>query len=156
MILESVISFFGGSLVRTVIGEVVTALKNRQEVKREIAMMELQGKLDAERHVREVEMLKLQREQGMEVIRVKGEQDIELANEQAWGKAVQEAMKPSGIWLIDAWNGSIRPAAASFALYLWVASVHSADYAMKGRDWEIVFAILGYFFADRHLGKRGR
>lgn len=157
MILETVLgSFFTGGAARVLFGEVVNWFKAREERKRETELMVLQGKLDAERHERQMEMIKLQKDIGVEVIRVQAEQARETLNDETWGKVVVEAMKPTGITFVDVWNGVIRPAAASFALFLWVHSVHTAHYVLQEKDWQMVFSILGFFFADRQLSKRGR
>ena len=57
---------------------------------------------------------------------------------------------------MDIWNGVIRPAAATLALVLWVGKLAAQGWKMD--EWDITLAgtVLGFFFADRSLGKRGK
>lgn len=168
--LSALFSFLGGSVFRMIWGEVSAILHQRQERANaaldhahELAMMEAQERINAAQHERNLGAQRLQAELGVQVIRVQGETDLariealtEQQNDQTWGAAVLQALKPTGIWLVDAWNASIRPAAASMALFLWFRALQIQNFVMAGRDWDLVCAILGFFFADRTLAKRGK
>ncbi len=70
--------------------------------------------------------------------------------------AVAQAFKPTGYSVVDIWNGIIRPCAATIALVLWVMKLVANKFVMDDWDRELGGAVLGFFFADRSLGKRGK
>jgi hypothetical protein len=76
---------------------------------------------------------------------------------EGWSKAVASALNtPTGIFLVDLWNGVIRPSAASIALFLWVRALNEQGWHMSPWDQELVGAILGFFFAHRFMAARGK
>jgi hypothetical protein len=158
-----ILSFLGGSAFRMIWGELSSAWTKSQDHKHEIELLEAQDRIAGNAHSRNLEAIKLQADMGIKTIQVQGEQrQMELAGEiekqdaTGWYAAVVQAMKPVGIWFIDAWNGAIRPAAATVALILWVKAVDANHWVMVSRDENLVFAILGFFLADRTLHKRGK
>lgn len=153
---SSIFAFLGGSAFRMIWGEISAHITAKREHANEMARMDKQGELEEKKHAREQEAIKTQHALGIETIRVQGEVDLEKLNAQAFAASTAEGMKPTGIKWVDAWNAMIRPAAASLALWLWFRSLYISNWAMQGRDWDMVCAILGWFFADRTLGKRGR
>lgn len=154
--MSMLLSFLTGSAARMVWGEVSSWISAAREHKREIERMRVQEEIDARQHERNMDSIRLQHDLKVEVIRVQGDVDLEKLREQSFAASVSEGMKPTGIKLVDAWNASIRPAAASIALWLWLRHLWVNNWAMAGRDWELVCGILGWFFADRTLGKRGK
>jgi hypothetical protein len=58
--------------------------------------------------------------------------------------------------VVDIWNGIIRPSAATIALVLWCLKLASQNWKMD--EWDVTLAgtVLGFFFADRSLGKRNK
>lgn len=153
---SAILSFLGGSAFRMIWGEFSTWFTAARDHAREMDRMRLQGELEAAQHARNLDAIKLQAELGVQTIRVQGEMDVAKLEAEGWANSVKEGQKPTGIWLIDAWNASIRPAAASLALWLWFRQLYVAQWTMQGRDWDMVCAILGWFFADRTMGKRGK
>lgn len=153
---SAILSFLGGSAFRMIWGEISAHLTAKREHETEMARMRLQAQLEAEQHARNLAAIKIQHELGVQVVRVQGEMDVAKLEAEGWAASVREGMKPTGIWLIDAWNASIRPAAASLALWLWFRQLYVTQWTMQGRDWDMVCAILGWFFADRSMGKRGK
>lgn len=90
-------------------GEISSFMTARQNHQHEIALLELQSKLDGERQARELEAIKLQHELGVQVVRVQGEAAVAKAEAEAWEKVAANVTTPSGIWLVDLWNGLVRP-----------------------------------------------
>jgi len=154
--LEALFSFLGGSVFRMVWGEVSAWYNKRQDHVFEIERLRLQGDLDAAQHTRTQEMLRLQNELGIQMVEAKAEADIGVEEAEAFTKAMQNAFKPTGWAFVDIWNGIIRPAAATIALALWILKLNSQNWLMQ--EWDITLAgtVLGFFFADRSLGKRGK
>jgi hypothetical protein len=154
--IEALFSFLGGSVFRMVWGEVSAWYNKRQDHAFEIERLRLQGDLDAAQHIRTQEMLRLQNELGIQMVEAKAEADIGVEEAEAFTKAMQNAFKPTGWAFVDIWNGIIRPAAATIALALWILKLNSQNWLMQ--EWDITLAgtVLGFFFADRSLGKRGK
>jgi hypothetical protein len=103
-----------------------------------------------------MEMLRLQSELGVKTIEAQAQANVATAEADAFTEAMKTAFQPTGIKFVDIWNGIIRPAAATIALCLWVAKLHTQGYSME--EWDIALAgtILGFFFANRELAKRGK
>ena len=153
---SAILSFLGGSVFRMIWGELSTAWTRRTDQKHEIERMRVQAELEEAQHKRNLESIRVQHELQVEVVRVQGEVDLSKIDALTFQEGVKEGMKPTGIYLIDLWNGMVRPMAATLALWLWFRSLYFANWTMQGRDWEMVCAILGWFFADRTMGKRGK
>jgi len=154
--IEALFSFLGGPGFRMEWGEVSAWYNKRQDHAFEIERLRLQGDLDAAQHIRTQEMLRLQNELGIQMVEAKAEADIGVEEAEAFTKAMQNAFKPTGWAFVDIWNGIIRPAAATIALALWILKLNSQNWLMQ--EWDITLAgtVLGFFFADRSLGKRGK
>lgn len=154
--LEALFSFLGGSVFRMIWGEVSAWYNKKQDHQFELERMKLQTELDDRAHQRTQEALRLQSELGIRTIEAKSEADVATAEADAFAKAMEQAFKPSGYAFVDIWNGIIRPTAATIALVLWVLKLNSQNWLMQ--DWDITLAgtVLGFFFADRSLGKRGK
>ena len=154
--LSAIISFLGGSAFRMVFGEVSHWITAARDHKREVEMMRVQGELDAAQHQRNMESIKLQAELGVKTIAVQSHADLSKLDADGFYSAVSQAMKPSGIFLVDLWNGIIRPLCATIAIMLWVKALGNQGWIMAAWDMEMVAAILGFFFADRSMGKKGK
>lgn len=153
---SALFSFLGGSAFRMVWGEVSAYLTKRQEHKQELERMRLQSDLDDKRHQRDTERIRLQADLQVREVQVVGDLAIQKTEAQAFVEAMKNAMKPIGIWWVDAWNGSIRPAMATVALSMWVLALYRAGFVPTGWDLELIGGILGFYIADRSLGKRGK
>lgn len=156
MILSALFSFLGGSVFRMIWGEVSDFFKKRQEHAQEMERLKMQAELEAGRHERDMARLKLQADLNVREVQVMGDLAIQKTEAEAFVEAVKTAMKPSGIKWVDAWNMSIRPAAATIALSLWVFALAKAGWITGDWDRELVAVILGFYFADRSLAKRGK
>jgi hypothetical protein len=154
--LSALFSFLGGSVFRMIWGEVSAFVQKKQDHAFEIERMKLQTEMDDRAHQRTQEAIKLQAELGVKTIAAQAESNVLTEEAQAFTEAIKNAMKPTGIYWVDAWNGIIRPAAATIALGLWVAKLAQQGFAMQEYDMEITGVVLGFFFADRSLGKRGK
>jgi hypothetical protein len=154
--IESLIAFLGGSAFRMLWGEIASAWTKYQDHRHEIAMLEIQSRIDAQRHAQQLEMVRVQAEAGVQVIRVRGEADVATAEASAWVEAVRATTKPTGVRWIDGWNGSIRPALATLAGLLIAGDFIAAEFVLSDQNRAIVSAGLGVFLADRALGYRGK
>jgi hypothetical protein len=154
--MSALLSFLGGSAFRAIWGEVASWVNKRQDHKFEQQRMLLQGKLDAEQHARNLAGIRVQAELGIKTIQVQADADAERAAGEAFREAMARAATPTGIRWVDAWNGCIRPAFGTLALVLILRHVHTAGWVMVGPIMEVVFAIVGFYFADRTLRKAGK
>ena len=153
---SALFSFLGGSVFRMIWGEAASFFTKRQDHANEMEMVRLQGELDQATHARSLENLRLQNDLGVRQIEVQGAADVEKTDADAFKDAMRAAWQPTGTPFIDAWNGAIRPAAASVVLALWAAKLFAQGFKMDDYDLEISGVVLGFFFADRGLSKRGK
>lgn len=137
-------------------GEIASFLTKRQDHAQEIERIRLEGELDGQRHTREMERLKVQSDLNVKEIQVKGDVAITQTDADAFVAAIKESSKPIGIFFVDAWNGSVRPAMATIALVLWVLALYRAGFVTNDWDRELIAGILGFYIADRTLAKRGK
>lgn len=149
-------SFLGGSVFRMIWGEVSNFVTKRQDQAHEVEMLRLQVEMDDRAHAREMENLRLSNELGIKTIEVQKDAAVATAEADAFTEAMKNAWKATGIWWVDAWNGVIRPLAATIVLLLWAAKLTGQGFSMDEWDMDISGVVLGFFFADRSLGKRGK
>jgi hypothetical protein len=152
--LPALISFLGGATARAVIGHVIKFFEKKQDHAQEIERMRLQGELDAARSTQNAALVRLQAELKVEEIKLVGEAAIGLEEAKAFTEAMKTANQPTGNWFVDGWNGCIRPGAATIAIVIWLLKIIKAGLAITSWDENLVASILGYYFADRQLGKR--
>lgn len=158
--MSAILSFLGGSAFRAVWGEVASYFTKRQEAKLEITRMTLQGTLDAAKHDRDMQSIKLQADLGVQTIRVQSDADQAKLDGEAFREAMIRAAVPTGIKWVDAWNGCIRPAFGTLALYVVLLLCWSADWDATKLQivgvTDVIFSIIGFYFADRTLKKAGK
>lgn len=154
--IEALFSFLGGSVFRMIWGEASAWINKKQDHAFEIERMRLQNDLDDKAHQRNQETLRLQNELGIQMVEAKGQADVATTEAEAFNALIQNAFKPTGYAFVDVWNGIIRPSAATIALVLWCLKLSNQGWKMD--DWDVTLAgtVLGFFFADRSLGKRGK
>ena len=154
--IEALFSFLGGSVFRMIWGEASAWINKKQDHAFEIERLRLQNELDDKAHIRNQETLRLQNELGIQMVEAKGQADVATTEAEAFNALIQNAFKPTGYAFVDVWNGIIRPSAATIALVLWCLKLSNQGWKMD--DWDITLAgtVLGFFFADRSLGKRGK
>lgn len=154
--MSAILSFLGGSAFRMVWGEVSAYITARQQHAQELARMQLQEQLEAGRHSRDMDRIRLQADLKVQEVKVVGDLAIQKTEADAFVEAIKAAAKPIGIWWVDAWNGSIRPSMATIALAMWVLALYRAGFIPTDWDKELIAGILGFYIADRTLGKRGK
>ena len=152
----TILSFLGGTAFRLIFGEIAAYFSKKQAHSQEVERMELQARLDADQHARNMASIKVQAELGIKTIQVQAEGAMNQVEADAWATAVADVGKKTGIKFLDIWNGSIRPALASLAMAMVVFEVVKNGFALTDWDRELVGGILGIYIADRHLSKRGK
>lgn len=152
--LSALLSFFGGAAFRYALGRLIDWLEAKQKFREEQARADQQERFDQARHVRQMELIKLQSDLKLGEIKLVGETQVNLADAQAFVEAQKRAFEPTGVKWVDAWNAMIRPGAATISLAIWLAKIVKAGFVIVQWDMDLVSGILGFFFADRHLGKR--
>lgn len=168
--LTTLISFFGGSIFRTLWGGISSAFTAWNAAKvaaaehgYEIERMKLQGELDAAQFARNQDAVRLQAELGAKTIQVQAEADLGRLDATAFNTAVELTGKSTGVAWVDAWNGAIRPGLASVSIALFAASeIYTAfatlghTWALSENAWALIGSALGIYIADRTLFKRGK
>jgi hypothetical protein len=149
----AILSFLGGSAFRFIIGHLVDYFQKKQDHQYELERIASQEKIDQAAADRQLAMIRLQSDLKMGEIKLAGEAQVNVTEANAFVEAMKVANTPTGFKLIDAWNGSIRPAAATISLTLWFLKLLQAAFVLTDWDQNLVASILGYFFADRHIGK---
>lgn len=153
---SALFSFLGGSVFRMIWGEVSAAWTKHQDHKHEMQAMELQAKLEEAKHDQEMERLKISSELNIKEIEVQASADIEKLDAEAFIASMKTINAPTGNKFIDAWNGGIRPAAASTALLVWWFCLYEQGFVLTEWDKELVGVILGFYFAHRVFTSRGK
>lgn len=153
MIFSALFSFLGGSAFRFLIGQLTDWLQKRQEFLQEQDRIRLQEQIDQAAHLRQMASIKLQSDLKLGEIKLVGETQVGLAEAQAFTEAMKVANTPTGVAWIDAWNGSIRPAAATISVAIWLLSIVRVWFEITEWDKNLVASIIGYYFADRHISK---
>ena len=151
--LEALLSFLGGSVFRMIWGEMSAWYTKKQDHEFEQARMQLQAELDDRAHQRMQEALRLQSELGIKTIEAQAQSHIDQVEADAFTEAMKSAFQPTGITFVDAWNGLIRPAAATIVLVLWCLKLNEQHFVMQDWDLSLAGVVLGFFFANRALGR---
>lgn len=153
--IEALVTFLGGSAFRMIWGEVSSYFTRKQEHAQELASMQMQADLEAGRHARDLERLRLTADLGVREVQVAGDVALGKVEADAWLEVVKATGRQTGIAWVDAWNGAIRPALATLAALVVVYGVAQAGTV---DEWTqgLVAAILGVYVADRSLAKRGK
>ena len=154
--LETLMAFLGGNAFRLLFGEISSAWTKWQDHRHELALLEAQAKIDAMRHSQQVEMVRIQAEQAVQVIRVKGEADVSTSEADAFIEAVKATAVKTGVAWVDAWNGSIRPALASVCILMVAGDWAQSGFDLDNYSWALISAVIGVYVADRSLLARGK
>lgn len=154
--MSALLSFLGGSAFRAIWGELSSAWTKHQDHKHELAMMEAQAKLDAQRHDQQQAAIKQQAELGIKVIEVRAEAHASAAEDDAWLDAVKSINRPTGNKWLDIARMSVQPLLAYIAIVIWVMALNEQGWKVTEWDKELVSAIFGMFLANRHLNARGK
>lgn len=153
--MSALLSLLGGGAFRALMGQALDWLNKRQDHRQEIDRMKLQEQIDAAQHARNLAAQKQQAELGYKTINVQADADVSRLEAQAW-IAAQAAQKPTGIKWVDAWNGCIRPSFGTLVLFLVLLYCGHNSWVMDAWTMELAGVVVGYFFVDRSLTKRGK
>lgn len=153
---SALFSFLGGSVFRMIWGEVSAAWTKHQDHKHELEAMKLQADLERAKHDQEMERLKVSSELHIKEVEVIADAEVEKLDAEAFIVAQKTLNQPTGNKIIDAWNGAIRPAAASTALLVWWFCLYTQGFVLTEWDKELVGVILGFYFAHRVFSSRGK
>jgi hypothetical protein len=137
-------------------GELSAFLNKKEDHTQELALLKATTEADQAAHQRSLENMRLQSELGVKQIEVQSDAHIAETDSLSFLEAQKSAFVKTGIMLVDAWNGVVRPAYATVALGLWVMKLHVQGYKMDDFDISMVGVISGFFFADRSLKKLGK
>lgn len=154
--ISALISFLGGSVFRMLWGEISSWMTARQDHAHELARLRLQAEIDQAQHERNLAAIRLQHDMGVDVVRVQGEAQIGGIEAEAWLSTVKATAAQTGIWLVDLWNGIIRPFGATLCLGLVVLHFYRHNWVLDEQGWGLIGAFLGIYVADRSLFKRGK
>lgn len=149
-------SFLGGSVFRMIWGEASSFVTKLQDQKNEVESMRVQDELEANRHKRDLERLQVVSNLGIKEIEVRSDAEIEAKDAEAFIEAMKTVNTKTGIEWVDAWNGCIRPAAASTALLIWWFCLYQNGFQLTEWDKELVGVILGFYFAHRVFTSRNK
>jgi len=149
-------SFLGGSVFRMLFGEISSFINKRQDHAQEVAMMELQSRMDDRSSERTHAIIRLQAELGVKTLEVQSDAAVAVAESEAFTAAMRFANKPTGIQWVDAWNSVVRPSYATVGLCLWVFKLSSQGFIMDDFDMTLFGTITGFFFGNRFMQKLGK
>jgi hypothetical protein len=152
----ALLSFLGGNVFRMLFGEISAWITKLQDHKQEMERLKFQAEQDDKQHERQMAMITLQHQQGVEVVRVQGEIDLTKLDALAFQTGVELTGKTTGIKWVDAWNASIRAALATEMMCLITLYYYQAGWKLDANGWELAGAALGIFVADRTLYRRGK
>ena len=154
--MSALLSFLGGSAFRAIWGELSSAWQRHQDHKHELEMVEVQARIDAQRHEQQQAALRLQAELGIKLVRAQAEAAVEEVETDAWADVVKSLNRPTGIYWLDVARGIVQPLLAYIAIFIWVSALNAQGWAVSEWDKELVSAIFGMYLANRHLGARGK
>jgi hypothetical protein len=137
-------------------GEVSSWMTKKLEHKQEIERLAQQESFAAAQHARNLEAVKQQADLQVQVIRVQGEQALELLDAQTFGEGVKATALITGIRIIDGWNAAIRPGVATWAVVMLTLEAFAWIGGLSAGTKEVIFAALGLYLADRALARRGK
>jgi hypothetical protein len=156
----SLLSFLGGSAFRAIWSGVSGYFEKRQDHKHEVELLKMQAELDDRKALHALAAQKQQAELGYKTIGVQAEADISRIEADAFRAAMERAAQPTGIRWVDAWNGVIRPSFATAGLFLWMfwelRHMAISSWAVSAWSLDLIAVVVGFYFADRSLSKRGK
>jgi hypothetical protein len=153
--ITALLSFLGGNVFRMIFGEVIAYLNKKQDHAQEVERMRLQADLDAAQHERNLKAITVQAELGVKTIQVQSEAAIGEIEAAGWLEAVKATAIKTGVAWVDAWNATIRPGVATWAIVM--ITLHEFGViALSDNTIALSGAALGIYLADRSLMKRGK
>lgn len=152
---SALLSFLGGSVFRMIWGEVSHWLTEKQQHAFELERLRLNNDMEAAQHARNLEALKVQSDLGIKTIQVQSQADMDKIGMEGWLEAVKATAVVTGVRWIDAWNATIRPAVATWAIGI-VTLGEFKVIILSEAALSIASAALGIYLAERNLLKRGK
>ena len=153
--ISAILSFLGGSAFRMIWGEFSSWINKKQDHAYELERQDRQEQYEAARHLRQMDSMRFQAEQQVRVIQVQAEGHIAELEAGAWLEAVKGTTVQTGVRWVDAWNASIRPGVATWAVLMLTLEALAWLKLSEGSA-AVCFAALGLYLADRTLSKRGK
>lgn len=156
MILESVLSFLGGTAFRMIWGEVSSWISKKLEHSQEMERLSAQEGFNAAQHLRNLEAQRLQADLGIKVIEAQNHAALDQLDAQTFLEGVKATAVQTGVRWVDAWNAAIRPGVASWAVGMLTLESFALVTKMDDGTKAVCYAALGLYLADRTLAKRGK
>lgn len=156
MILESVLSFLGGTAFRMIWGEVSAWVNKKLEHAQEMERLEANERYSSAQHARNLEAQRLQADLGIKVIEAQNHAAMELTDAQTFFEGVKATAVQTGVRWVDAWNAGIRPGVATWAVAMLTLEGFALIAKMDDGTKAVCYSALGLFLADRTLAKRGK
>lgn len=146
---SALVSFLGGTAFRLGITALLDRFKDYQEYKFELGRIELQSNLEQKKYLREIELLKAQKEAGIEFVSREVQNAGGISDLVNFSNAAASVRKPTGFRNLDIWNSSIRPTLATFCIIIWGISLAKKGFILGPWDLELIAATLGIFIGSR-------
>ena len=147
--LSALISFLGGSVFRMIWGEVSSYVTKKQDHENGISLIKAQDEVNGNQFTRDLEKAKVMSALGITEIQAKTDSALLTKDADAFAEAMKTINAKVDIAWVDAWNGIIRPLAATTAILLWWFCLYTQGFVLGEWDKELVGVILGFYFAHR-------
>lgn len=148
--MTAILSFLGSAVFRWLLEKVFSIAERKQDHAQEMASIELQARVDAEQHRRNLEMLEIQSRLKLDLIKEETRGAFEAAEGAAFIESIKSA-RPTGIRWLDGWNGSIRPFVSTVCVLLWFMSLLNRNFALQEFDLALIGSVIGWHFGTRSL-----
>lgn len=148
--MSALLSFLGSAAARWLLGEVLAVWRQREDRRSEIAMLELQHRLDAERAQWQRQAVADAAAQGVKLVEAQAVAAQAQASDAMMLEAMRQLGQPSGVRWVDGWNAAIRPGLATVSVLLLVGSaIYPEGVIITGLLGEIVAGVLGLYVGGR-------
>lgn len=148
--MTALLSFLGSAVFRWVLEKVLQLSERKQDHAQEIERMRVQAEVDAAQHLRNLEMLKIQSELKLDLIKEETRGAYEAAEGEAFIESIRSA-RPTGVGWVDAWNGTIRPLVSTVCVALWAMTLVQRNFQPNEFDLALIGAVIGWHFGTRSL-----
>jgi hypothetical protein len=149
MMFSALFSFLGGATLRMVLGHLSEWFTAKTEHNFELDRLRIQSELDQANHTRMIEMLKVQAEMGLKIIEAKRESNLAGLEAEGFNAAIAATSAKAGIYIIDLWNGVIRPFLATVSIFVWVIHLYHVNWVPSPWDLDLMSSALGIFVGGR-------
>jgi hypothetical protein len=143
------ISLLLGTAFRLGFPAIIDYFKTKQEAENEEKLVRLSDEMESKRHSRDIEMMKAQRDAGVEVLPVPSERLEFLTDDAHFTSATASVYAPSRFKIVDFINSMIRPGLAAFCIVVWGISLWHRNYVLSPWDVELIGVTLGVFIGSR-------